>query len=38
VAEHDLERVRIAAISQVVDGESMTEAVDVDAGDIRWEW
>jgi hypothetical protein len=31
VAEHDLEGVRIAAISQLVDGECMAEAVDVDA-------
>ena len=31
VAEHDLEGVRIAAISQVVDGEGMSEAVDVNA-------
>ena len=30
VAEHDLERVRIAAISKVINGESMAEAVDVD--------
>ena len=31
VTEHDLEGVRIAAISQVVDGECMAEAMDVDA-------
>ena len=31
VTEHNLEGVRIAAISQEVDGEGMSEAVDVDA-------
>ena len=30
--QHHLKRIRIAAIAEVVDGESMAEAVDVDTG------